>query len=138
MKLFITATNSEGPEGFEKAHVVYGDCVINVPDGSCTEIIVSEGIDYITRDNIESFLKKCVSKLRQKAIITIVGVDLLGLARSLHVRDMDLRTFNDVACTLKSFNSSSEIVQILRKLGLSLISQTITNGMYYEIKAARK
>jgi hypothetical protein len=138
MKLFITATNHDGPEGFEKAHVVHGECTINLPDASCTEIIVSEGIDYVARENLQSFLEKCVSKLRQKAIITIVGVDLRGLARCVHVRDMDSNTFNSIVCNLKSFNSSSEIVDILRKLGLSLISQTITNGMYYEIKAARQ
>lgn len=138
MKIYITATNAEAPEGFKKSHIVYGTCKIDVPDGSCTEIVVSEGIDYIKQENIEDFLKKCVSKMRQKAIITIVGTDLRGLARAVHVGEMDSTRFSQTSINFKSFNTATDIVDHLKKLGLSLISQSITNGLNYEIKATRK
>ena len=74
MKLYITARPDSAPEGYEVSPIVYGNIdLTNIPDNSCTEVVATDAIDFISRDKIADFIKNIVSKLRSGAITTIVG-----------------------------------------------------------------
>ena len=138
MKLFLTTKPQLAPEGYVVSPIVYGQWNLSkVPNGSCTEVMIVEGLDYVNRDKIEEFLKISVSKLRREAIMTIVGVDLHELVRAAHTRELDPQQFNNIALRLKSMNTASETISTLKTNGLSLISFK-TKGLSYDIKAARQ
>lgn len=138
VKLFLTAQPQKAPEGYVVSPIVYGQWNLsNIPDGSCTEVMIVEGLDYVYREKIPEFLKISVSKLRREAIMTIVGVDLHELVRAAHTREIDPNQFNNTVLHLKSMNTATETISTLQSNGLSLISYT-TKGLSYDIKAARK
>ena len=139
MKLYITARADTAPEGYEVCPVVYGNIdLTNIPDNSCTEVVAIESIDFTARDQIQDFLKKVVSKLRSGAITTIVGIDMHELGRRACHRIITADEFNNIINERLSISPASEILDVLRQHGLSIVSYKTVQGMSYEIKAARK
>jgi len=139
MKLFVTAKPIQAPEGYEQVPVVYGNWdVSKVPDNACTEVIALEALDFIDRTKNQEFLKNIVSKLRRKAIMTIVGIDLNELARATHLREIDASTFNSIVNERSNISTAKEVIQTLKDFGLDIISYKTVKGMSYEIKTARK
>jgi hypothetical protein len=138
MKLFLSANPENAPTGYVVSPIVYGHWSLDsIPDGSCSEIMIIEGLEYVYRDKIQEFLKISVSKLRREAIMTLVGIDFHELVRAAHARDLTADQFNDIVLKLKSINAASETISALKDNGLSLISYK-TKGLSYDIKAARK
>jgi len=137
MKLYVSADLSNGIEGYANIPIVYGDWDLDaVVSSSAAEILVISALDHIPSEKSEKFLQEIVSKLRMGAIMTITGLDLGELARSVHT----FETPSDTACSiiggLTAVYRGREICQKLKQLGLQIVSYT-TKGLNYEIKATR-
>ena len=141
MKLFVTGNPEIAPD-IDMVAIVNNGAVdlSDVPDNACTEIFAVEALDYVDRNNISKFLENLVSKMRQGAIMTIVGIDLQELTRATHLQEISADQFHDIVLNRRrgSISPAKEIISILRGLNQKLITYKTVKGVSYEIKTARE
>ena len=138
MKIHIVQENEEHIQGYERVVITEeGVELEKVSDNECTFILASGCLDAIRIENIEEFLIKLRQKMRIGASLAIGGTDLRVFCRAVVNGGIAPQDASKVFAKNRSCSDVNHVVDVLQKLGLKVMTTTIS-GVYYEIEASRQ
>lgn len=135
MKLNIVVTNT--PPGNAPDYELFAiEELEKLPDACCTGMYTSS-LDYII--NRFQVLSEMIKKLRYGASIIIEGIDILDVARNLHIGALSVDEANTLLYCNGNSNSCDTLINVvdfLQQQGLKIKHKRMVNNRY-SVEAVR-
>jgi hypothetical protein len=137
MKLLIINQQQETIEGYQVVDLRSGleqlDQVIN---NSCTDIILTNCLDSLSKEDAKKVLSTASSKMRLGGKMSISGIELKSLCRNALNNVLTSDNFSDIIQNMSCIFTSQEIVQLVNSINLK-IDTVLVEGSTYDIKISR-
>lgn len=135
-KLFIHLIKPEFiPVGNEFKYINELDSIV---DGSCSEIIINDLLDYLLYNDSGAILDKLLLKLTDGGSISVQSIDLYQFASAITFEDIDLDTTKMILYPhKKAIYTMYDIETEMKNRNLSIIEKKYINVFEYYIKAQK-
>tara|TARA_B100000029_G_C17596174_1_gene964241 strand:- start:3382 stop:3783 length:402 start_codon:yes stop_codon:yes gene_type:complete len=132
MKVNLAMDESQFIDGYQN-HIITPELLEQIPDATCTEILLIDSLDYIPTET----LPVVIGKLRHGGTIQIVSTDLLEICRSIFLGLLPMEECNTHLTNGRlKLIPLIQIKQQLESLGLQIVEMSMKN-IKYDIKAQR-
>lgn len=137
MKVHVIENTDQVIDGYTPAIIRNGKIELKCSNHSVDEILCLGIVDKIHARDIDSFLKSLCDILRINGKLVISGKDINIISRHLYFKEINSESLSNIIDDTKTWYSSLEIVDKLRNLGLTILTNEI-KGIEYEICSIRK
>ena len=132
MKVNLAIQEGQFIDGYQN-HIISPELLEQIPDATCTEILLIDSLDYIPVET----LPVVIGKLRPGGTIQIVSTDLLELFRSIFLGLIPMEECNTHLTNGRlKLIPLIQIKQQLESLGLQIVEMSM-KSIKYDIKAQR-
>lgn len=137
MKLLIINQQQETIEGYQIVDLRSGlEQLDQVVNNSCTDIILTNCLDSLCKEDAKKVLSTASSKMRLGGKMSISGIELKSLCRDALNNMLSSDNFGDIIQSMSCVFTSQEIVQLISSINLK-IDTVLVQGHTYEIKISR-
>lgn len=97
----------------------------------CSEIIVEHLLDSLDYNTRQTALKHFYNLLKPEGKIIIIGNDIIEIAKSLLINEIDVSTVNKILYDRKSIDELSSLADSLKLCGFTITKQRLHLHQYY-------
>ena len=138
MKLHIVKPEQESIENYTRVDANPDSLDLSkVSDNECTMILANDILDLFHIDNVPQLLEHLVKKIRMGGELVVGGTDIRLLSRAVVSGSMGVAQANEVLYAKRACSDVNTILDLLRSLGLTIISSKVA-GLHYEIESRRE
>ena len=137
MKLLIINQQQDVIEGYQVVDLRVGiDQLDQIVNNSCTDVILTNCLDTLSKEDAKKVLSIAASKMRLGGEMSISGVELKSLCRYALNNTLSSDQVSDIISGMNCIFTSQEISQLASSVGLH-IDTILVQGHLYEIKISR-
>ena len=138
MKAHVVNKSEENITGYQRVEVSGGAADFqSCSDNECTDILISNSLDSVDLNGVQDLLMQARQKLRIGGSLVVGGTDIRLLSRAVVSGSMGVAQANEVLYAKMSCSDVNTILDLLRSLGLTIISSKVA-GLHYEIESRRE
>tara|TARA_B100000131_G_C17907355_1_gene528934 strand:+ start:305 stop:724 length:420 start_codon:yes stop_codon:yes gene_type:complete len=138
MKVHVVNKNEESITGYQRVEISGGIADFQgCSDNECTSILMTTSLDSVDLNGVQKLLHQARQKMRIGGSLVVGGTDIRLLSRAVVSGSLDTQQANEVLYSKSSCSDVNTVVDLLRSLGLSVISTKVA-GIHYEIESVRK
>jgi hypothetical protein len=130
MKLQIVLELPELENKIKEYKYILPSDISHIENGTCTEISLSNILDYIP-ERLE-YLKLCIQKLRLHGKLSLSGLDILEISKTIVKGQMTIDEINKLLYNNKqSIDNIQRIIVFFANLNFTILEKRINNITYY-------